>query len=320
MGIIASTPVSANGDPSTTPQTNPWDSFRPQPTGAQQDAFGNTVTPNLGSVTGAAGAPAYVDQYGNVQNTGHTLGEVGSAAAPHDLGTGFNEEVGYGAGQVFAQERENQAVNAQNVGLSNNEGDVAQRDAARKAVMGQYANFNPNAQGANLNSQYDQGLNNSLAIARRQMGGTGNAGSQQANAGIGGIVASSNAGRLNAQADLQGKQAQTLGALGQTEGQTLQQSLQERGYNLQQATTLANLLEEQAKTQYNWLNGIEAAKAGAAANPSGLDKAIGYGLGAVGAAGSLAGGLNAGTTVNYLGGGSAGNSAGSPYSGIGSYV
>lgn len=229
-----------------------------------------------GANPGAAGVPTMQDAYGNTQDVGQALHGVGSNAPQYGYND-YRNSAGSGAGQIFSQQREAQAVNALNAGLSNNEGDVALRNQARNALNAQYGALNPAADSANLNSQYDTGLNNSLSIARRQMGGSGISGSQQGGNVLGNIVSQSNAGRLNAQAGLQQQQATTLGALNNAESNTLQQSLAERGYNLGQASSLADLLQRQSSGEMGYLSSTRDAAPSPFTFQQGLGAAIGAG-------------------------------------------
>lgn len=133
-------------------------------------------------------------------------------------------------------------------GASTGEGDINARNTSRDALAKQMGDFqaNQSAQGGQFQAQMDQGLNNSLSIARRQMGGTGMAGSQQGGSMMGNIVAANDAARSKGLLDLQDRGVQELNTMANTEGQTLQQSLSERGYNLNQANTLAQQLDQQA--------------------------------------------------------------------------
>lgn len=224
------------------------------------------------------------DVYGNPYNTGgitSTLGNVFSHNYTPNLPGG-------GQGKPFVQERQGQAVATLGSGITNTEGDAAIRDALRAKIQAQIGDFNPGAQNAAANAQYDRGLNNSLATLRRQMGGMGTSGSLQAGRAAGDAVAQSNQARAQGLASLQGTQAQTLQGLGAAESQPLQQSLLERGFTLQQAQDLSNLLMQQSQQEQNSIIGT-ATQPG----PSNLAKGLGYAFSGIGSLGSLGSGLGA---------------------------
>ena len=190
-------------------------------------------------------------QYGvdpTLDTMGSNLVQYGAVAPSAN----YLKELPYGGlGQNFTAEQQAAAQDVLSRSMTGGEGDQGIRNQLRNQLQKQMGNFqnNQSTQGGAYNAQMQNQLNNALATARRQMGGTGLSGSQQAGANLGNIVGASQAAQSQGLINLQNQGIQQLGMMGQNEGNILGQSLQERGYNLKQGQDLANLLEQNAQMQ-----------------------------------------------------------------------
>lgn len=194
---------------------------------------------------------------------------------------------GGGSGRDFTTARQYQALNAAMGGTSGGEGDTAMRDRLRQAI-GAQLDAQPGAQDTargQLTAGLDRGLNNSVSTLRRQLGGSGMMGSQQAGSAFGNIVGQEQDARAKGLSDLNQQGLQNLSLLNQNEGNLVQQSLAERGYNLNQGMSLANLLQQQAGLEQG---SIIATRQPIDEGPSDFEKGIGYGLQAYGIGNSSA--------------------------------
>lgn len=226
---------------------------------------------NPGTIANFAQTPytqGNIDQYGNPQNLASALQNGGVTGLE---GGNLGMQINAGAGQQFAASQQGNAIASVEAGMQNTEGDVTQRNALRSQMMNQLGNMNTNAQMGNVNAQYGNQLNNSLAMARRQMGGSGLSGSQQAGANLGSIVAQSNTAQAGAQGALQQQQAQTLQGLTGVQTGVTQQELAQQGQQFGQADTLANLQQEQANSIYGYNSSMNSP----APQPFGLQQGLG---------------------------------------------
>lgn len=233
--------------------------------------------------TAPVNAPGALDQTGQA-----VQGAAAYQGGPNYLGD--MSMVGGGKGKDFTAYRQAQALDTLGKGVSSGEGDQGVRAALRNQIMQQISNLQNNQNTANgqFASQMDRGLNNSLAMARRQMAGTGLSGSQQAGANLGSIVGNAQAARSQGLLNLQNQGIAQLQGLTGTEQGVLGQSLAERGYNLNQANTLAQLLQQQAGLEQGSILGTMQQ-----AGPSDFEKGLGYLFSGAGAAGGLMSGLGA---------------------------
>lgn len=170
-------------------------------------------------------------------------------------------------------------------GISGGEGDIDVRDALRNQLMNQVGGYGANVQSNRdqFNSSIDRGLNNSLATARRQLAGTGQINSLQGGRALGDIIGNSQRARSQGLLDLQNQEGQRLSTLANAGGALTQQSLQERGYTLQQAKTLADYIQKNAQMQQDSLLGTRTQN-----GPSDLETGLGYGMQALGSIGMIA--------------------------------
>lgn len=207
-----------------------------------------------------------LDPYGNPTNPGELTRTVGSRGSNNYIAGGVPQG---GQGKPFTIERQAQAVETLGQGITNPEGDSDIRGALRNQIMASLNQGN--------NGQGERDLNRTLAVARRQAGGSGTSSSQQYGRNLGDIVGGYNRGAQEAE-------SARLNNLVQAEGGTLTQALQERGYTLTQAKSLADLLQNQAQVEQNSILGTATSL-----GPSDFEKGLGAVLGLGGAA--LGGGL-----------------------------
>lgn len=170
----------------------------------------------------------------------------------------FNGEYGKGEGKPFTVESQIRAREALGKGMTDSEGDYGLRNAIRQRAQGMLAEP--------ATGEQERGLSRALAVARRQQGGVGTYGSSQSNRGMGDVVSSYAQG-------VQAAEPARLAQLSGIAGGTLAQSLQERGYSLQQANTLAQLLQRQGEVEQGSILGTQQQL-----GPSDFERALGYAL------------------------------------------
>lgn len=206
---------------------------------------------------------------------------VAEAARPQ-MSTNYLNDVAYGGqGKNFTVYRQAQALDTLRGGVTDAEaGDYANREALRNAVGQQIAQYGGQAdtRERNFMANQERGLSNNVAQLRRQMGGSGLSRSSQSARGLGDVLAASQRATGEGLNQLQLQKGQELGQLANVNQSNLAQSLAERGFTLQQAQSLADLLQQQALVEQNSILGT-ATQPG----PSGFEKALGYGLSGLGA-------------------------------------
>ena len=162
-------------------------------------------------------------------------------------------------------------------------------------------------------AEQQRGLEQSLTQARRQLGGTGVAGSSQAGRAIGGIIGQAQESRSRGLLDLRSQGIQELGALQGLQRGGLQdllsisagqrglagQDIAERQFESTQALSLAQLLQQQAESELGRQGGLRNVGQGGLPQPS--DFATGLG-GLAGIAGTVGGFAVGGPLGGSIGG------------------
>lgn len=239
---------------------------------------GSASQKNQGRATGIRTAGAYHDQGGV-----HLAGGI----------------VGGGGGRDFIVARRAQAADALGQGITDEEGDVVLRDKLRNILSGELDSYGAAAEGRDrrIADAGERGLARNVAQMQRQAGGTG-VGSLQRGRGLGEILAGAQREQGAALNQSQLQRGQELAGLAGVGQNVLGQSLAERAYTLNQANTLAQLLQQQADAEQGSF--LATRDQG---GPSDFEKFLGYGLQAGGiAAGAGAfggGGGGSGLTINY---------------------
>lgn len=229
---------------------------------------------------------------------------AGQAADPTRGSYGSLFSPGSGQGKDFTIGRQYQAVEGLRGSLTDaEEGDYANRSALRNALSGQISQYGgaADAREQNFMGNQERGLARNLAQMRRQMGGTGLAGSSQQNRSLGDILAGSQRETGQGLNQLQLQKGQELNQLAAGNQANLAQGLMERGFNLEQASTLANLLQRQAEVEQGSILGTRQP---IDQGPSDFDRGLGYMLQMYGISASSANSMGGG------GGGGGGGGAG----------
>lgn len=180
-------------------------------------------------------APNYGYQ-GNIQIQNAAVNNPYAGLGP----TGANSDIMQG------YDRQNALTVAAGGVATNDEGNAQNRLALGNLINTQAGNF-ANQQATNqgqFQAQMGQNLNNAMATARRQMGGTGLSGSQQAGANLGNIVGANQQATAQGIANLNNQGYQQLGQMAGTQGSLEAQMLGQQGQTFGQADTLANLLQQ----------------------------------------------------------------------------
>lgn len=216
--------------------------------------------------------------------------------------TNYLADVAYGGqGKDFTAYRQAQALDTLRSGVTDAEaGDYSNREALRSALaqqMADYGGLNDTRQRNFMNAQ-ERGLANNVAQLRRQMGGTGLSRSLQANRAFGDVLA--NAQRASAEGlnQFQLQKGQELGQFAQINQSNLSQALAERGFSLEQAKTLADLLQRQALAEQESILQTRTQP-----GPSDFEKGLGYALQAGGVAAQAFGGGGASKGLSLILGG-----------------
>lgn len=205
------------------------------------------------------------------QNPGMGAGEI----ARPEFSTNHLANVAYGGqGKNFTVYRGAQALDALRSGATDAEaGDYQNREALRQALgqqIGQYGGAADQRE-QNFLANQERGLSRNVAQLRRQMGGTGLQGSSQGNRSLGEVLAGAQRETGQGLNQLQLQKGQELSQLAGANQANLAQTLAERGFTLDQAKSLSELLQQQAMMEQNSILG-SATQAG----PSQLERGIGY--------------------------------------------
>lgn len=223
---------------------------------------------NQGMPVQAAGLPAV-----NPNDSKAALGGAMQYSDP-SFGTGISTFMPHGGrGEEFRVARMGQAEGVLKSGLTTDEGDFANREALRKALGEQIAQYGGLAdqREQNFMGNQERGLSRNVAQLRRQMGGTGLQGSSQGNRSMGELLAASQREMGQGLNQMQLQKGQELNQLGQGNQMNLMQSLAERGFTLQQAKSLSDLLMQQSGAEAQNILGTRTQ-----AGPSDFEKTLGY--------------------------------------------
>ncbi len=204
-------------------------------------------------------------------------------------GTNISKSMPFGGvGRDYATAREGQAEGVLRGATTQDEGDFANRDALRQAMSKQIAQYGglDDQRSATFGANQQRALSNNIAQARRQMGGTGLGGSLQAGRGLGDILAASQRANNEGRNQMQLQKGQELGQLAGVNQANLQQSLAERGFTLQQAKSLSDLLQQQSAQELG-----SVIQTRSQPGPSDFEKYLGYGLQVAGTGAQVVGGL-----------------------------
>lgn len=198
---------------------------------------------------------------------------------------------GEGTGEVFRDARFGQAVSTlQNAATAPSAESGQFQDLINQALISQAGQSGAGARRDLFEQDFESGLNTALATARRQLGGTGLAGSLQGQGQFGDIVGSALQARSRGLGELGLQNTQQLGALSQIGGQNLQSELLRKGFTFDQALNIAQLLQQQGLSAQQGITQSNAQAIQANAGGSFLEQ-LGGGLFSLG--GSALGGAGA---------------------------
>jgi len=219
---------------------------------------------------------------------------------------------GEGTGEVFRDARFGQAINTVGGAVSAPSPESGQfQDLINQALISQAGQTGAGARRDLFEQDFESGLNTALATARRQLGGTGLAGSLQGQGQFGDIVGSALQARSQGLGQLGLQNIQQLGALSQVGGQNLRSELLRKGFTFDQALNIAQLLQQQGIVAQQGIaqGNQQAIQAGAGGSfleqlGGGLFSLGGSVLGGAGAAGGF------GNLFDFGGGSSSGGGGG----------
>lgn len=183
---------------------------------------------------------------------------------------------GAGNGAQFSHERMANAADILARSQTDNEAGGYEIRQQLRDQLGQAANnFAPAGMSARdqMFADNERSLSRNLSQARASMGGRGIGGLQQGR-NLGSMLGEAQRANTAGAQQFDMNRGQQLKQLSDASGGLLQQELQQRGYGLNQAKTLSDLLQKQAFAEQEAMNGSKGAEGG----PSGLETGIGYAM------------------------------------------
>lgn len=209
-------------------------------------------------------------------------------------------------GQNFQRERTGQAVGALESGFTGRiEADEQLRGGLREAFANKLGGLGgaTSRRRNQFEGDFERGLGTSLASLRRNFGGTGLAGSAQGNRATGNVVGQALQQRNRGLQDIENQELQDLASILSGQQNIAGQGLQDRGFQLGQAQSLSQLLQQQANQEQNAILQTATPQ-----GPSDLEKGLGI-FGSLGgaAAGFFSGAPSSGVVRQGLGGAGGGS-------------